>query len=459
MKKIYFISFLFLTVSFSAFSQGLIINEINQGASGNKEFIELLVVGSTGQTTGNVNLQGWVIDDNNGEFQAGTGSGVANGHIRIVNGFLTAVPIGSIILIYNSADLYAGLPANDLTDANADGVYVIPSNYAGIEVCTTAPTTTSTAYTGCSYTAGSLTAWGTISMANGGDVAQVRRPDFSFYDGFSFGSVSAATVRPTFPVSGTPSFNPNPSAGTASGNVALQCGNFYAAPNYTATTAGAGTPGAANSTLNGNLISSLRNGTFNYSQLTNLTVTCSVLLPVEITDFNLRIIEKGININAKIITDNSLESIELQKSEDGFNFISIEKVENADKSTSVEINFIDENPFFPVSYYRLKLLDKTGSDKYSKVISASIGKKETSIESIFPLPTRDLINIRIHSNTNSTLNATIIDVYGKIVAQEIWKSDVGTRTYTLQTDRLSNGVYFIRIQLNGAVLVKKISKL
>ena len=60
-------------------SQGLVVNEISNGTSGTKEFIELLVIGSTSQPTGVIDISGWIIDDNNGDFEALSGAGVAAG--------------------------------------------------------------------------------------------------------------------------------------------------------------------------------------------------------------------------------------------------------------------------------------------------------------------------------------------------------------------------------------------
>ncbi len=85
-------------------SQGIIINEISNGTSGTKEFIEFLVVGSHAQPIGLVSLRNWVFDDNNGDFEASTGTGVAAGHYRFT-ALLPPIPIGSLIVVYNSSDV------------------------------------------------------------------------------------------------------------------------------------------------------------------------------------------------------------------------------------------------------------------------------------------------------------------------------------------------------------------
>jgi len=86
MKLIFLILFPFL-----CFGQGLIINEISNGTTGTQEYYELVVIGSSSNPLGNVDLGGWIIDDNNGDFEGFTTTGIATGHIRIKPGFYSSV--------------------------------------------------------------------------------------------------------------------------------------------------------------------------------------------------------------------------------------------------------------------------------------------------------------------------------------------------------------------------------
>ena len=108
--KLYLIGFFSLLISHFAFNQSLIINEVSQGPSGSKEYVELLVIPTS--TTQNcetcMDLRGWIIDDNNGYFSNGPdpGEGIASGAVRFSssNPFWSCIPIGTIIVIYNSGD-------------------------------------------------------------------------------------------------------------------------------------------------------------------------------------------------------------------------------------------------------------------------------------------------------------------------------------------------------------------
>ena len=75
--KLYLVGVFSFLISYFAFNQSLIINEVSQGPSGSKEYVEFLVIPTS--TTQNcetcMDLRGWIIDDNNGYFSIGNPNG------------------------------------------------------------------------------------------------------------------------------------------------------------------------------------------------------------------------------------------------------------------------------------------------------------------------------------------------------------------------------------------------
>ena len=86
MRSLRVLACLTVLISFQSYSQQLIINEVSQG-SGNAEYVELLVVGTPSCQTpvSCMDIRGVVIDDNNGYFAAGSGTGIASGALRFAN--------------------------------------------------------------------------------------------------------------------------------------------------------------------------------------------------------------------------------------------------------------------------------------------------------------------------------------------------------------------------------------
>lgn len=166
-----------IAVSFPAVLPAqLIVNEVSQGPSGNKEYVELLVQGTPGCTDYFVNLSQWIVDDNCGFFGQGSGTGIALGHLRFRNvAPWTQIRYGSIILIYNSADPNALIPPHDYFDTNGDCVYVLPDTCYLFERGSL-PTSIAgiSSYSGSNYTA--LSSWSATMLANSGDAIATISP-------------------------------------------------------------------------------------------------------------------------------------------------------------------------------------------------------------------------------------------------------------------------------------------
>ncbi|WP_118952013.1 T9SS type B sorting domain-containing protein [Taibaiella helva] len=184
----------FLCFCFPARAQ-LIVNEFSNGASGNKEYVELLVKGQATCNDTCFDLRGWIFDDNNGWY--GT-TAVSPGCYRFKDDpNWSCVPYGSLIVIYNSGDLNPSMPADDPTDANNDGVYILPVNSPLIELNLTVPSTSAMNYPSTGF--GTSTTWTNIALNNTNDAVQTVDPAnlTAAYHAVSYGSGVVAPVHIT----------------------------------------------------------------------------------------------------------------------------------------------------------------------------------------------------------------------------------------------------------------------
>ncbi len=285
LKKITLITF-FSFITLYSISQTLIINEVSQGPSGSKEYVELLVVPTANQTCNNtcLDLRGWIIDDNNGFFSNGvtTGTGVAGGAVRFsTNTIWSCVPIGTLIVIYNNGDINASLPNDDLSMSDNNCKLVLPVNSTLLEFQTVSPNNAgSMTYPTTGWTVGG-SIWGPLGMANSDD-------SFQIYS-------SSNTTVPVFGVSwGNNNANNIIYFSGSASNLVYMFSNTnsddpYLQSNWTAgicATPNEQTPGAPNNTANANYINSLTNscqallplsGTIS---VTNSTCNCNGVLTV-----------------------------------------------------------------------------------------------------------------------------------------------------------------------------------
>lgn len=164
---------LFFTSTF--LSQQLIINEVSQG-TGSSEYVEFVVIGDIICTipVPCIDLRKVIIDDNNGYFAPGTGTGIASGAVRFSDiPFWSSVPQGTYIVIYNEASPNSSLPPDDtsLTDGNCR--LIIPASSMLLEVTTVnSPSITTNLYPpDGSWIAGG--SWTALAMSNSNDSFQI----------------------------------------------------------------------------------------------------------------------------------------------------------------------------------------------------------------------------------------------------------------------------------------------
>jgi len=440
---------------------GMIVNEISNGPSGEKEYFEFVVIGSAANPLGNVDLSGWLIDDNNGEFEGLlTGLGIASGHMRIAPGCLTSVKPGSIILIYNPTDINPLIAAglSDPTDVNNDCVYIFTPFDPCFEITNNRPNTSPATSTYFPFIQSGDT-WSVIGLANGdGDAPQTRKPDGSFFHGFSYGNVSdlPTDLFPNFPAlyGGGPSFNVMDGPGTGR-NYFFNCGDFTKAPNFGRgeVSAGAETPGAPNNDANRYFINAVRTGTYDYTNLSNpancgalSSVPCLTILAVDLKNFEARKVSDHVKLNWEVNSDNQDFSIfELQRSSDAIDFSTIARVEGYPSETNFE--HLDTDPLLR-NYYRLKILDSNNEVTYSPIRNVNFDKFAEL--AIYPNPVKigSLLNIRLDAGING------IQLYNA-VGQAVFSTNSTDKQIEIPY-WLAAGIYTLVIDLDGSQIIRKL---
>ena len=253
MKKILFFV-LILTIGYAHAQTTLIINEFSQGASGNKEYIELVVVGTKTCTDSTADIRGWIVDDQNGWYAAGN---ISAGSWRFANvANWAAVPYGSIIVLYNQADTNPLVPADDPTDANHDYVYILPlpSTYIEFNPSPGTGTLPTFSYPAAGWTANSGTWAGGMALANTSDAVSVVSPANL---GAPFHSIIYGYGTPSSPYQ-TPTIIASATVGSGK-NIYLNNSGYTVSSNYIVGNATTNeTPGAPNSAANTTWINTMR---------------------------------------------------------------------------------------------------------------------------------------------------------------------------------------------------------
>lgn len=323
---------------------GLVVNELSNGPAGNQEYIELAVVGPSCTA----DIRGIKVDDNNGVANNGfgtlmNGSGVSIGHLRFNPAIAqwATVPVGSLILIYNNADLNALVPPIDLDDtAPNDSIYILPANSGLLQGCGNFPDGLVTAtYPNCTFGASS---WTWMGFRDQGDAGQSRDPQGRYFHGISYGPTLQNMNN-----GGLDNLRITTASGAAS-VVWFNGGNYRVAANFGfGPVAGNETPGAPNNAANEAWLEGQR---------------CEVL-PVELLHFTASEIGGIVRLAWATASEQNSDHFTVDRSTDGVWFVPIAQVPAAgDAQQRIDYLHDDVEPPARTVYYRLRQFDRDGTE-------------------------------------------------------------------------------------------------
>ncbi len=350
-----------ITVPYAPSCVGPLVNEVSSGLSGNKRYIELLVCGPA---CGTVDLRRWKIDDNNGGLMNGFSnllgtSGVSAGHLRFSNvAQWAAVPTGSLIVIYNQADVNPLVPPNDPGDTSPlNKVYVLPANSTLLEGCSSSPSPTGTSLysSGCTFGAAN---WSYIAPRDAGDAVQTRDPNGRYFHGISYGADAQGMN------SGGIDGLRISTVDHANRVIYFNVGNERMPDSYTSAAAsGNQTPGLANNSSNQDYISDL---------------DCAIL-PVELLSFTGEAFGPSVRLKWSTASEHNSAWFFVERADDQGGFTLVAQVPAAGSSQQqVDYMADDRYPLEGLAYYRLREQDLDGAEMMGPLVA--VNRTHTGID-------------------------------------------------------------------------------
>ncbi len=225
----------------------VIINEVGNFGR-NAEYVELLVVGLTGNPYAKVDMSDWILDDNN---YAGVQHGNEQGHLRFGPCFSAMSP-GTLIVIYNGDE-----PPPGLSGGGAN-VLVISASDQCLYAFENAPTHGSSSYLGGMSASPNWMDF--VPLRNDGDGIQILDAAAKPKHAVSWGDCVFGNPALTMPMQGSSAQNQA---------FMLMSDKWQSASQYSSSPSGS--PGAPNSMLNAQFIQKLLDGSAN----TALSIDCS----------------------------------------------------------------------------------------------------------------------------------------------------------------------------------------
>lgn len=205
-----------------------------------------------------------------------------------------------------------------------------------------------------------------------------------------------------------------------------------------------------------------------YNTTTNASITAGqtspsgvcFILPVSLTSFEALPQRERIRLEWRTETEKDNAGFEIQRSEDGTAFQTLQFVEGAGTTVEKQEYFFEDKlvkkgqPYF----YRLKQVDYSGQFEYSNIVRATLNSTKLILDHIAPNPVSpgSEVLISLHLPLESDVVVTLFDARGIAVRTQHQTLGEGAQSLSLPVNDLPTGVYFVKTEANGESIYRKL---
>ena len=148
-------------------------------------------------------------------------------------------------------------------------------------------------------------------------------------------------------------------------------------------------------------------------------------------------------------------SFEIQRSDDGINFITIATIEgNGNSNAYINYAYFDNEPAPGLNYYRLRQNNSDDSFTYSKIATVRMD----GLVVVYPNPAKEFIKILFGKSNKpeEIISYKIINNLGLVEKSGSVTIKSAERHFQLSVNDLAGGIYFLEISTRGEKEIRKI---
>lgn len=183
------------------------------------------------------------------------------------------------------------------------------------------------------------------------------------------------------------------------------------------------------------------------------------MLPVTFTHIQAVQKQKVVTVEWITASETNNAYFVVERSADGVNnFQNLGRVNgNGTTNAAHQYWFNDEAPLTGANYYRVKQVDIDGKFSYSKVVKVTVSSEATEKIVIAPNPVNQNIRLQL-TNSSSVYQLQVYGVDGKVLLQNTGV-EIQLNTYlNSQLNKLTKGLYFIKVKGDGQTHTAKFVK-
>ena len=156
--------------------------------------------------------------------------------------------------------------------------------------------------------------------------------------------------------------------------------------------------------------------------------------------------------------EENIRDFVLEKSLNGKDFFPLKHISPKNISGS-EYTADDETLATGYNFYRLKVINLDGTVDRSAIVKINYSKGTPSSWFIYPNPAEGNASLVYQSTTSKIISLNITDITGKIISTSAYNIVPGNNKITVPAERISSGMYIIKIVSEGkaetAAFIKK----
>lgn len=185
-----------------------------------------------------------------------------------------------------------------------------------------------------------------------------------------------------------------------------------------------------------------------------------ILLDVNLTNFSVDYYEEDqAELEWTTLEETDLHRFEIERSSDAMSFESIGSLMAMGNVNGDDYSFVDAQPLIGMNYYRLKIIEKDGSEHYSKVKALNFAAEQIQVN-ISPNPfDNNGFNVGIELAEATEISVNVLDIRGVLLHQEDFVVETGLNELQLtEVSEWPAGTYIVQINTGTSLVQKRIIK-
>jgi hypothetical protein len=186
-------------------------------------------------------------------------------------------------------------------------------------------------------------------------------------------------------------------------------------------------------------------------------ISSAAPLVIRLLDFTASLTkEKDVLLNWRAYADADAKGFEVQRSVDQVNWENIGWVDLNKSVFTADYSLTDQSPHQGRSYYRLKLVEKSGSSRYSAIRLIQIDQLLNKLK-LYPNPANNSVTLSLNSTGNNPATLIIRSLSGQVFYKKTILLTDGTNLHNIDLNRMSNGLYVVEVQTNDSRYLNKLT--